>query len=222
MKKLFLMLVVLFIALCLFVSCDDDSSDKEPVSTWKYVTSREDGIYTYTVAFYDDGIVKQTESLQNQEGGSIMTGTYTASSETTGTMTITIDNVSRTDNYLIDGNLLIIESGDEQYTYVRVNANKQAVSTWSATNFISSTETRIITVVLYDDGTLTYTINNIYGTDDETIDPSVGIYSAESNTNGTFTVVTADGNVPGSYTIDGNKMTVSGQEKDIVLTKVEE
>ena len=86
-------------------------------------------------------------------------------------------------------------------------------STWE---HIFEDEGYSMTFVFYEDGTLAVKME--FGDEPYIFE---GTYSAETDTNGTFTVVTADGNVPGSYTIDGNKMTATVQGEPLELTKVE-
>ena len=151
MKKLFLMLVVLFLALCLFVSCDDDSSDKEAVSTWDDDSSDKTAVSTwrttiiddddpyydvdnFELVFYDDGTftivnnyIYKINGVVEEEGTSSIEGTYTATSDTTGTYTYTYQDeieektITVNGSYIIDGNIIQMtedNDGDIFTTYL--------------------------------------------------------------------------------------------------------
>ena len=127
MKKLFLMLTVLFIALCLFVSCDDDSSEDSVVSTWK-LTETEEGngygwIETYELVLYKDGTFtfvyyyKELTDEPTEEPFEDITewkGTYTFTSETTGTYSGTDTEDTITGSFEINGDSISMTlAGDE-------------------------------------------------------------------------------------------------------------
>lgn len=106
------------IALCLFVSCDDDSS---VVSTWKYIDEYEDNGYSYkdttTVVFYDDDSFAYSVSKECFENGNYQedmsgsqsyTGTYKATSEKEGTFSIVMGPANVTGSYTINGNEMTV------------------------------------------------------------------------------------------------------------------
>ena len=134
MKKFFLMLAVLFIALCLFVSCDDDSSDKEVVSTWRDTKLYDEDLFynvnNYELVLYDDGtftfvnnyIYKMNGDVLD-EGTASVEGTYTSASDTTGSYTYTYwdeieeKNITVNGSYSINGNIIqMTEDNDGDIT----------------------------------------------------------------------------------------------------------
>ena len=131
MKKFFLMLAVLFIALCLFVSCDDDSSDKEVVSTWKRTDENENErwIETYELVLYKDGTFTFVDDYKGwTDDKNVFTsgyitewkGTYTFKSDIEGTFSGADTDMKETiaGSFVIDGDSITMTlDGDEDHGF---------------------------------------------------------------------------------------------------------
>lgn len=244
MKKLFLMLVVLFIALCLFVSCDDDSSDKEAVSTWKDIDVDEDEGWsetsTITVVFYDDGSFDYSRTIEYFENGNYLeefsesqsyTGTYKATSETAGTFSITLaleeegEMIDCTGSYSIEGDFLQIELVKTE-VYQLSNEEKWEKSTTKKDLEENTTHNMVETLEFVNDQqiSLTTTItvldeNNEDVTTDYYDESSFSMnleYTKISDTEGTITLM---GTTIMQYSISGNKLTMSSIVESLSLQK---
>ena len=149
-KNLLAVLLIVLLAVCLFVSCNEEPEEpKEPsvVSTWKGTDTvtyedEEEGVkytfvssYEMTFVFYDDNTVKyidtivsstingEPQTIPDEYKTSTFSGTYKATSETAGTVTMqTGTDTTQECPYTISGNTMTFTFNAEAdpFTFTKV------------------------------------------------------------------------------------------------------
>ena len=134
MRKSFFVLLVLVLVACAFISCKNEPEEKTVAGTWINHYSEDGYVVDSTLVLGKDGSATLTSSGSDTEDGITtqmsgeMTGTYTTTSDTEGTIvftsgtaTITIGGVSETETmpssmtytFTWDGADTLVYDGDE-------------------------------------------------------------------------------------------------------------
>ena len=133
-KNLLAVLLIVLLAVCLCVSCEEEINDSAAGTTWKTTKTvnytEADGIWEetieYTLAFSNNGTITLTMTLKGltldgvdkistvQESKRVQsyTGTYRASSSTTGSFLIYIDSQISCTYMLSENKILLSEAGE--------------------------------------------------------------------------------------------------------------
>ena len=125
MKKFFAIFLIALLAMCMFVSCDDDDDETNYVNI-TYVFEEGGTFYASMSGKFNDGTTSITISDS-------ISGTYVATDDTSGSYTYTdLDDIDNTEYYEISGNTLNIYDYDEEllYTLTRSGSGTGIVGTW--------------------------------------------------------------------------------------------